>query len=389
MRVFFIKLIFIIIFFQKKNMSGTLYKQTKTGAIEFWSIKTEGASIITTYGQLNTEHPQTTIDVIKQGKNKNKSNATTPESQAIAEASSKWTQKVKEGYVISIEKATAGEVDTNVITGGIDPMLAHDFDKHSSKMTYPAYIQPKLDGHRCIAMVDAKGKCLLWSRTRKPIIGVPHIIKAIEKLELTSVIFDGELYNHDFCKNFEAITKIVNQKTTPLANHTVCEYHIYDVVLDQPFEARHAFLNTLKFSSPLKCVTTVSVSDEDTAIDLCEKFIEVDQYEGAILRNKTTHYENSRSYGLQKMKKFEDAEFRIIGIEEGKGKLRGHVGAFVCLTKEDKKFNVKMKGETSKLKEYFEDSSLWTGKQLTVKYYGWTGKNNVPRFPSGKCIREE
>jgi hypothetical protein len=56
-------------------------------------------------------------------------------------------------------------------------MLAHRFDEQGHKIVYPAFAQPKFDGHRCIAVVK-DGKATLWSRTRKPITGLPHIIKA-------------------------------------------------------------------------------------------------------------------------------------------------------------------------------------------------------------------
>ncbi len=45
----------------------------------------------------------------------------------------------------------------------------------------PAHIQPKLDGIRCIAILD-DGVCTLWTRTRKPILGVPHIQREVERV---------------------------------------------------------------------------------------------------------------------------------------------------------------------------------------------------------------
>lgn len=91
---------------------------------------------------------------------------------------------------------------------------------------------------------------------------------------------------------------------------------------------------------------------------------------------------------MQKVKEFDDAEFEITGIEEGRGKLAGHVGAFVCKTDEGKTFLAKMSGDTGKLADYFTNHSLWAGKRLTVKYQGMTGKEKVPRFPVGIAIRD-
>lgn len=80
-------------------------------------------------------------------------------------------------------------------------------------------------------------------------------------------------------------------------------------------------------------------------------------------------------------------EFDIIGIEEGRGKLSGHVGAFVCMTDEGQEFKAKMSGSTEKLKEYFENHDLWKKKQLTVQFQDLTAYG-LPRFPVGLRIKE-
>lgn len=280
--------------------------------------------------------------------------------------------------------AEQGLVNSDVIVGGELPMLAHKFSEQGHKIKYPAYIQPKFDGHRCIAIVE-NGKCTLWSRTRKPIIGVPHITRALEKRVGNGqrMVFDGELYNHQYHDNFEQITRYVNQKTAPLSGHEIVEYHIYDMIIENvPYSARLKVLQQIKLQSPLVVVSTTLVSSEEEALDVFQGLLS-EHYEGAMLRNSIGKYQHSRSYDLQKIKEFDDAEFSVIGIEEGSGYLAGHVGSFVCETEDGTTFKAKMKGELKELKRYFEDSSLWKGKKLTVQYQGLTGKNKVPRFPVG------
>jgi len=153
----------------------TLYKRTSTGAIQEWTIGVDGCTIITVHGQTDGKK-QRTEDVIKEGKNVGKSNETSPAEQALAEATSKWEGKIKKGYVEDIMRASVGEKD---IAGGYDCMLAHKFADHGHKIKYPAYTQPKLNGHRCLAIVK-DGVATLWSRTRKPITSSPHIIKELE-----------------------------------------------------------------------------------------------------------------------------------------------------------------------------------------------------------------
>jgi len=373
-----------------------LYKKTNTGAIQYWKICTyedsdhsTGYIMETEYGQVDTDSPQTTFDTIYEGKNEGKANATTPAIQAEKEAKARWEKQKKKGYVETIEAAEKGEVD-NIIEGGIEPMLAHTFEKQGHKISYPCYIQPKLDGIRCIAIVK-NGKCTLWSRTRKPITSCPHIIKEIERMfEFADIVLDGELYNHEFKDNFEHIVHLVRQEE-PDAQCTDVGYYIYDTINGDTFEKRHGYLYkciTIGNSAfdYVRLVDTTLVNENETGYwyDIFKK----DGYEGAMLRNVKGLYVNKRSVDLIKIKEFKDEEFEITGIDEGRGKLAGHVGAFVCVTSDGKEFLAKMSGETAKLKEYFENHKLWKGKRLTVKFQGLTGANGVPRFPVGIAIRD-
>lgn len=374
----------------------TLYKKTNTGAIQFWEIEARSNPYVaqtiqgyikTTYGQLNTDSPQVTEDIIKEGKNAGKKNETTALEQAIVEAQAKWEKQKKKGYVESIEAAKAGELD-DLIEGGILPMLAHTFEKQGHKIKYPAMIQKKYDGTRMIAILK-DGKCTLWSRTRKPINSLPHIVKEIESHFIADIILDGEAYNDKFKDNFEHIIHLVRQDE-PDKDCTDVEFHIYDIVNDEPFSHRWSHLRKcLTVGHPklnyLIYANTFVVDDEDQVTEYFNQFRE-QGYEGAILRNADGKYVNKRSSDLIKIKEMEDQEFPIIGIEEGRGKLAGHVGAFICLIN-GQEFKAKMSGNTERLKEYFEDHSLWKNKKLTVQYQGFTSYN-IPRFPVGKAIRD-
>ncbi len=374
-------------------MLATLYKKNNSGSIQYWKISVYEDSdhsrahvIETEYGQVGTPSPQTTFDTIYEGKNIGKANETSPKEQAEFEAKSKWQKQKKKGYVESIEAAEAEELD-DVIEGGIVPMLAQSFAKHGHKIKYPCMVQRKYDGIRLIAIVK-DGDVTLWSRSRKPIYSLPHIEREIKKLNLPDgTILDGEAYNQEFKDNFEHIVHLVRQDEAD-ENCTDVEYHVYDLVSKGEFRYRYTALEAyLKKTEYLKLVPTYLVESEDQVMDFFDKF-KNEGYEGAMLRNSDSLYVNKRSYDLQKVKEFDDAEFEITGIDEGRGKLAGHVGAFVCQTKDGKEFLAKMSGDTSRLKEYFDNHKLWKGKQLTVKFQGLTGANGVPRFPVGVAIRD-
>ena len=371
-----------------------LYKKTSTGAIQFWSIEVLtgpmpcGANQIRTeYGQLGTDSPQSTIDLISKGKNVGKKNATTVTQQAEAEALAKWIKQTKKGYIESIEAAQNEELDES-IEGGIVPMLAHKFADHGCKIKYPAYISKKLDGLRIIAIIK-NGKATLWSRTRKKITSMTHLVEELENhFPNQDLILDGEAFQDLYKKDFEKIVSAVRKENAEAGSEMI-QYHVFDIVNDKPFNERYTQLEEIFKVNDFKNLVLVKnyvANNDQEVMDYFETFIN-QGHEGAMLRNADSLYVNKRSYDLQKVKEMDDSEFDIIGIEEGRGKLIGHA-IFVCQTATGESFSVKMKGETAKLKEYFEDHSLWKNKQLTVQFQGFTAYG-IPRFPVGLRIKED
>lgn len=361
----------------------TLYKRGSTGKIFEWTISVKGAVISTRWGEVGGAL-QETHDTISQGKNIGRANETTPEQQAELEAQAQWEKKLKKDYVKTMEAASKGEA-SDLIDGGILPMLAHKYSEHGEKVKWPAFAQPKLDGHRCIAIVDKAGKCTLWSRTRKPILSMPHIVAAVERYAKPNTIWDGELYNPDYHDRFEELTSLIRPEYAK-PGHEVVQYHIYDAVLPVPFKDRvKAFVDMASGHSPLVAVETQDVKDEDDMMLFFERCLE-SGYEGAIVRNAAGMYVNKRSYDLLKVKEFLDSEYEIIGVQEGRGKLAGH-GIFECKTEKGITFSAKMAGDMAALKKFLEHPGKYIGKQLTVKYQGLT-KTGVPRFPVALRIRE-
>jgi DNA ligase-1 len=372
----------------------TLYKQTSSGATQMWQIAVEGSTLITTFGQKDGKL-QEARDTITVGKNIGRANETTPEEQALSEAQSQWEKKQKnKGYVQSLDAALAGEIDSTFVAGGINPMLAHTFDKQGHKIKYPAYTQPKLDGHRCIAM-RTDGVWTLWSRTRKPITGVPHINAALyDHLADTpgDIILDGELYNHAYREKFEELTSFI-KRPEPKAGHEVVEYHIYDVVKASSnptgsFNDRSRLLFNLAqiVDDPIQIVRTERVDSEDEAMEWFGWFSE-QGYEGSMLRNVKGDYVNKRSYDLIKVKTMADSEFKIVDVTEGRGKMAGKA-VFVCETPSGATFRVKMKGTLDSLRQYVDDPSLAIGRLLTVQYQNLTA-DGMPRFPVGLRLRDD
>lgn len=364
-----------------------LYKKGSTGAIQEWTVSVEGNNIKTSHGQVGGKL-QESVEEITQGKNLGKANATTPEQQALSEAQARWQKKVDKGYVPDMTRANKSETD---IEGGVFPMLAQSYDKHAKKITFPALAQPKLDGIRIIAVIE-DGAATLWTRSRKPVTGLPHIIKALEALYSgqKSVILDGEAYNHDLKSDFEKIVSCVRSEA-PKEDHEIVQYHVYDAIDEKSgYTARTKEWRRLfsKFdpSGPLKSVLTVAVNSHEELMSFHQDCVE-EGYEGAMVRNANAVYAaNKRSYDLQKVKFMEDSDYPIIGVRAGRGKM-ADLAIFTCLTPKGQTFDVKLKGAMADLAKYLKDDSTWKSKLMVVQYQNLTG-DGLPRFPIGIRIRE-
>ena len=374
-----------------------IYKKDSAGKTRVWFMEQDGGAYRTVGGQLDGK--QTTSGwVYAEGKNTGKSNETTAEEQATSEIESKYTKKLRIDYHESLDN-----IDVEKI---FKPMLADKWEKRKDKIDYATqlvYMQPKLDGIRCIA--NSKG---LWSREGKTIMCLPHINQALAPLfaEYPELVLDGEIYNHDLKDDFETIVSIA-KKTKPTEQDLefaslLAQYHIYDMpvvpsalipgrdgtTLD--FGERHPFVALLGFPNSkhriLHAVETVCVSSEDEVNEHYDIFLDAG-YEGGMIRIDA-EYKNGRSKNLLKRKDFDDAEFEILRIEEGKGNWAGYAKRFVFRNDEGAcgEFGAGVEGNQAYAKELLENAAAYIGKKATVQYQGRSRKERVPRFPTVKII---
>lgn len=367
----------------------TLYGRAATGKIKVWKIEAQGwgestsAMITIKHGYIDSSDLQETTRSVK-GKNIGKSNETTPFEQAKSEALSMWKKKVDEGYVTDKDQIPkASEVKLFL------PMLAQVWEKRSKYITLPAYVQPKLDGIRCLARKE-DGKVTMWSRAGK-ILDVPiEIRESLETVLEEGQVTDGELYVHDW--TFQQITSAVKKyrKETQSNPTSKLEYHIYDSpILKKGFHDRFVEgLSSEGWPANLSKVNTVLIESLDEATEHLENALRAG-FEGLMVRNYSGTYKyKHRSNDLQKMKKFQDAEYIVVGVEEASGRDKG-TAIFVCETESGQRFNVRPMGTLEQRKEYFDNfDSKYYGKMLTVKFQELTD-DGIPRFPVGLHFRPD
>ena len=271
----------------------------------------------------------------------------------------------------------------------IKPMLAYKVDKKPVNWSEKVFMQPKLDGVRCV--ISKNGA---WSRTGKPWLNIDHILESLKPVfklypELT---LDGELYNHELKNDFEKIISLV-RKTKPTAAHRaeaadLVQFHCYDFIgTDLLFASRMKFLSTAPlYSDCVKYVPTHSVATRDLANAIHANWLEAG-YEGSILRLDRP-YEQKRSYNLQKFKDFHDTEATIIGYEEGKGKREGTLGKFFMMDDDQNEFGCPPgKGYNYKdLADILNNIHDYIGQRATFTYFERTQYGSY-RHPMFKTIR--
>ena len=271
------------------------------------------------------------------------------------------------------------------------PMLAHKYDDSRVDWSQPVYIQPKLDGVRCLF-----AKHGAFSRTGKQFKNLAHIELALIPIfkQQPDVVLDGELYNHKLKRDFEKIISLVRkQKPTPDdrldAQHLV-QFHVYDYfdgVMYDSYKTRMQQLVTSNiYDAQIKYVPAKLVDSYNYAREL-HTWNLADGYEGSIIRLDGL-YKHGRSYDLMKFKDFSDAEATIVGYELGKGKRIGTVGKFLMMDDEGVKFGCPPgKGYNYKdLSKMLLNINDYIGQRATFTYFQRTQAGSY-RHPLFKCIR--
>jgi len=352
------------------NMKS-LYKLDSKKKLRAWNIWTEGDKIIQTAGLVGGKLVKN--EKIAKPKNVGRSNETTPEEQADLEMNSTYNSKLTEGYFKTIEEAVKEEV--------ILPMLAKSYGDHCKKIDWStAFVQPKLDGMRCLCIIK-DGTITLISRDGKIIDStiMKHIVDQLLNIK-TNIVLDGELYCHGvgFQENMRLIKKYRPGETEEIS------YCVYDLISDASFEDRSELVFALLSSCDhIETVYTQKISSEEELKGYHQKFLG-EGYEGSILRWSNNGYKiNGRSEHLLKYKDFQDMSLPIIDVRPSEQ--RPKWGQFVFSLK-GQEFSCGMKFSHDERKQILINKKDYIGKTAELRYFELS-EDGIPRFPICVGIR--
>lgn len=366
----------------------TLYNVSSAGKITQWTISVRqgvnpsdlasAVEIVRTSGYVGGKLTDA-VKKVKAGKNIGRVNETTPWEQALAEATSTYQKQLDKMYTTEMPN-----LDTYVSPEF--PMLAQRFQDRKHNITYPAFVQPKLNGVRCLAKKVSETKITFTSRGNKSYDAtLQHLTPKLLPLMKVGQILDGEIYIHG--ETFQQVIRLV-KKLRPESSQL--QYHIYDIASSKDgFISRNAELIEMLTGNPCKelvLVDTFEVKSEAEVYTYHNAFVQ-DGYEGVIIRNRSGLYlMDGRSPDLQKYKEFFDEEYKICGGREGVGNDEGCI-IFECITKSGERFNVRPRGTVAQRKIWFLNLHALIGKELTVRFQELS-EGGTPIFPVGIAVRD-
>lgn len=201
----------------------TLYSRTNTGAIQEWTVEINGGSYRTIHGQVDGKL-QTTEWTVCIVTNEGRANQRLPDQQAIFEARAMWQKKLDSGYFESVD-----DIDNFKFT---EPMLAKKYEDRKSKIVFPAYSQPKLDGclHRetsielegvKLSISELYGKWLSSSTEIIPKIKTYNEISGEDEYKNISAVLKNGIDIQENSHSWYKITTECGKELTLTGNHRV------------------------------------------------------------------------------------------------------------------------------------------------------------------------
>lgn len=354
---------------------NNLYKIDSTGRVRTWRMEREGSRYRTIAG---LEGGSEVVSGWTQAK---AASCPTDEAQAIFEVEARYKHQLAREYRQTVEEAR------NVGATFLEPMLAKTYDGFPG----PGFMQPKLDGIRCIARSEG-----LFSRQGQPITAVPHIHATLAPLFEADpdLILDGELYNHDLREDFGAISSIV-RKSKPTADdlekaEKVMQYHVYDLPSHAgTFAHRINEVQRMLGRFGLDAgawiipVHTVLVENQTDADRHYGQFCEAG-YEGGMFRLDKPYEVGRRSKSLLKRKEFLTDEFEIVAIEPGNGNWAGLAKRVTLKLPDGRTFGAGIRGSAERAKQLLSEQYA----EATVRFF-CLSPDGVPRFPVVIDFHEE
>lgn len=273
-----------------------------------------------------------------------------------ASTQKQWNDWYRRILIKDLRCGVSEKTINKIVKGAIplfECMLAHDGANHEEKIRGKKLLEPKLDGVRCLTIVDYENRTVVqYSRNGKVLENFSHItdglLSNIDEFERSYVI-DGEVVS----TSFQALMKQVHRKDDVKANDAVLM--AFDIIPLSEFKAGKSKLGQKRRSALLKGFKSTFdkagsiqiVPQTEVNLDEYVGELEFKQfnkeaidagYEGIMIKDPEAPYVCKRHVAWLKQKPFIEVSLTIVGVEPGTGKNEGKMGAVICEGEEDGKF---------------------------------------------------
>jgi len=289
--------------------------------------------------------------------------------------------KLDGGFKRTTEELKAG--NTNQM-GLLMPMLAQSYKNIKNLDKKRCYLQPKLDGHRCL--ITRQGNDIIAYSRRGTLIKVlGHIT---DKIQIPDGMYlDGEIFLKDV-----PLQKIASlcKRDNPIEGTDKLQFHIYDTIVPEEssmnFMDRQKELDSFSFwGDTVQRVRTLKYNSSRTLEDYHDACVS-NGYEGLIIRPEKGLYDiGKRSKTLIKLKVRIDAEYKIVDIIESK---LNHMGILILLLPDGNTFKALAPGTVPNKQMMLQKKDLFIGKFCTGEFAMLT-EDGVPFHFVAIRVRED
>ena len=261
-----------------------------------------------------------------------------------------------------------------------EPKLA----SFGENVTEKWYASRKLDGVRCLAIVDVQGNCRLYSRMGKEFTTLNKVKSAIEATGIINTVFDGEIciLDKDGNEDFQSVMKEIRRKDHQIENPM---FMMFDMLHISQFNSKkstdtlgtrlhklRSFIESLENKNTLRYLDQAVITDE-RHFDKWAQMAGDNNWEGFMLR-KDVGYEGKRSKNLLKVKTFHDAEYEVVDCDVAPMSVvrDGKEAQEVMLAQvyiEHKGYRVKVGSGFSQEQRIKYTTDELIGKTITVQYF--------------------
>jgi DNA ligase-1 len=288
-----------------------------------------------------------------------------------------------------------------------DVALAKAFDEKTQKKVDWNdcwFVSRKLDGVRCLTVIDENGEPKFFSRQGKEFLTLDNLKTDIKALGLKNTVLDGEvcIVDDNGDEDFAGIIKEIKRK-----DHTIKTpfYWMFDMLTMEEFSSKKS-----KSVFAERIVNLQRISKESKFIGVLDQWIGSDKvfsemmaesktggWEGLMLRKNET-YKGKRSTDILKVKQMFDEEYIVVDLENDVhrvivdgAEVEEEMLKNVIIEHKGNRVRVGSGFSHEQRRHYFANPNEILGKQITVQYFeesqSKSGEYSL-RFPVIKAVYE-